>query len=62
MFYIGEHVNRRLQREFVCLIPKERVVGGAKKQTTLFNEGGKRKNKKLSKHFIYRKKKHCWRE
>jgi hypothetical protein len=32
MFYIGEHVNRRLQREVFGLIPKERMVGGAKKK------------------------------
>jgi hypothetical protein len=36
MFYIGEHFSRRLQREFVSLIPKERVVGGAKKKPQPF--------------------------
>jgi hypothetical protein len=55
MFYIGEHVNTRLQREFLCLIPKERVVGDGKKNTLFNEEGAKRKNKKMSNHFIYRK-------
>ncbi len=45
MFYIGKYVNRRLQREFVGLIPKERIVGGQKKNHP-FNEEvrGKTKN------------------